>query len=481
MNIDQPSLDQTPRDAYGAFEFRARSKQAVKLAERLHNTILATENRKRQRRSDDAERFKETVERFVGELLQAKAKKGGTGRFWRSMSTRGFSGDVVSQTNVKAIREALEGFGYLKHTKGSPKFGPDFDDGISQFKGEAAKFEATPQLIQFAAEFGVTLPKISRHFRIKHDPIEARMSSTGDWSGKQQGPRVRFEHTPKTLKMEEDVVALNEFMKGFKVAGADHDVFYRLFNKCDDLSTYQWNKGGRLYSDSGSDAPSYQNLSNKSSERRGLRSKITIDGEGTVELDIASSYLTIFHALLEKPLALSPNDDPYSRIDANRDLVKGWITVSFGAGKPCVKWSPQFSKRYADEHNGTRPTEQCSASVMREKALKAYPLLKHIGKWGLTWADLMYVESEIIMKAMTALMHRGVPSLPVHDALIVPVSDASVGAETLYLSFYHTVGTLPVIKTKSRVEGVKAAVEAVRSRFEGWETKAPQINTRRAA
>jgi hypothetical protein len=118
---------------------------------------------------------------------------------------------------------------------------------------------------------------------------------------------------------------------------------------------------------------------------------------------------------------------------------------------------------------------------MRDKALKAYPLLKHMGQWGLEWGDLMYVESEVIIKAMTVLMRMGVPSLPVHDALIVPVSDAAEGARTLYLSFHSIVGTLPVIKTKSRIEGVRAAVEAVRAEFRDTATKAPQINTRRAA
>jgi hypothetical protein len=150
MSKIQPFRDQTPRDAYGAFEFRPRSKQAIKLAKHLHTAILATESRKRQRRKDDAERFKETVERFVGELLHAKAKKGGTGRFGRAMSERGFTRGVVSYENVRATREGLKALGYLLHTKGSPSYGIDFDDpdAKEQRKGEAAKFEATPQLVK---------------------------------------------------------------------------------------------------------------------------------------------------------------------------------------------------------------------------------------------------------------------------------------------------------------------------------------------
>jgi hypothetical protein len=136
---------------------------------------------------------------------------------------------------------------------------------------------------------------------------------------------------------------------------------------------------------------------------------------------------------------------------------------------------------YADEHGGVRPTTLCGARAIRDKALAAYPLLRRVGDSGLRWGDLMFVESEVVLKAMEVLKHRGVPSLPVRDALIVPASDAAQGARTLYLSFYHIVGALPVIKTKSRLPGVKAAVKAVWDEVKDLEPKRPQINTRSLA
>jgi hypothetical protein len=36
-----------------------------------------------------------TLERFVAELLRAKAREGGTGRFARAMSKRGFAHEIV--------------------------------------------------------------------------------------------------------------------------------------------------------------------------------------------------------------------------------------------------------------------------------------------------------------------------------------------------------------------------------------------------
>jgi hypothetical protein len=184
MTAFQHFRDNTPRDAYGAFEHRARSDAAKKLVEHLNDAIIRTETRKRQRKAADAQRFYETLERFVGELLQAKARqgKGGTGRFGRAMSTRGFSGDIVSYDNVRAVRDGLKKLGYLIHTKGYPNFHLSFDnpDGYAQGKGEAAKFEASPSLVELASEHGVSLSKVHGHFGIERQPIEARRSSISD-------------------------------------------------------------------------------------------------------------------------------------------------------------------------------------------------------------------------------------------------------------------------------------------------------------
>jgi hypothetical protein len=477
--MHQPFRDTLPNDAYGAFEFRARSDEARALVANVNTSIERIENRQRRRKAVDTARFYETVERFVGELLQAKAKKGkgGTGRFGRAMSARGFSGGVVGYDNVVAVRDGLERLRYLIHTKGYPNYHLSFDKPgeHDQGKGEAAKFEATPSLVKLARKHGVTLSKIHQHFPIEHQPIEARRSSHNDWQGKRQGSKVRFEHTPQTLAMEARVVAINEFLEGFKIAGADHRMLYRLFNECDDLSTYKWNRGGRLYSDSGTGEESYQSMS--TSKRGARRSNITIAGERVVELDIAASYLTIFHALAGQPLALSPSEDPYARIDADRDLVKGFMTVSFGAGKLSERWSSEFSARYADEHRGVRPSNICTAKSIADKAVTAYPLLRRVGGIGLEWSNLMFAESEAIMLAIEVLMRRGVPSLPMHDALIVRASDVAEGATALYLAFHGVVGVLPVINTKSKLPGVKATVEAVWGEVSGLETRPPQIDT----
>jgi hypothetical protein len=71
---------------------------------------------------------------------------------------------------------------------------------------------------------------------------------------------------------------------------------------------------------------------------------------------------------------------------------------------------------------------------------KRYPV-KHplMARWGKprkgrvrTWADLMYWESVVMVATMMALMRdHGIPSLAVHDSLIVPRSAANIAATAL--------------------------------------------------
>jgi hypothetical protein len=60
------------------------------------------------------------------------------------------------------------------------------------------------------------------------------------------------------------------------------------------------------------------------------------------------------------------------------------------------------------------------------------------------YGDLMYIESEVIIGAMLELMHDyQVPSLPVHDSLIVPSSKFIVAKGALVDHFRKQTGVVP--------------------------------------
>jgi hypothetical protein len=67
-----------------------------------------------------------------------------------------------------------------------------------------------------------------------------------------------------------------------------------------------------------------------------------------------------------------------------------------------------------------------------------------------TWADLMWLESEAVVSTVILLMRSGVPSLPVHDSLIVPVSAAEMAKDVLSNNYSHVCGVTPAFVVHAR-------------------------------
>ena len=86
-----------------------------------------------------------------------------------------------------------------------------------------------------------------------------------------------------------------------------------------------------------------------------------------------------------------------------------------------------------------------------QAVLAKYPVM---AKWGqplndhiLSWADLMFAESQVMSGAMRKLMFiDNTPSLSVHDSLVVPVSKAETAEEAIKVSFYAKHRTRPLLK-----------------------------------
>ena len=81
----------------------------------------------------------------------------------------------------------------------------------------------------------------------------------------------------------------------------------------------------------------------------------------------------------------------------------------------------------------------------------AYPLLAELRRNELeppVWAELMFLESQAIFRTMLALKERNIPSLSVHDSLIVQrprAAEARVVLEGLYKA---ATGATPKIIVK---------------------------------
>ena len=79
--------------------------------------------------------------------------------------------------------------------------------------------------------------------------------------------------------------------------------------------------------------------------------------------------------------------------------------------------------------------------------LDHYSMLADWPSQKVTWADLMFIESDIIIGTMTELMHsHGIPCFSVHDSIIVRKSDQRIAMETLKDQFFRRTSIEPRLK-----------------------------------
>ncbi|MGB8629889.1 MAG: hypothetical protein WCD69_10920 [Xanthobacteraceae bacterium] len=268
-------------------------------------------------------------------------------------------------------------------------------------------------------------------------PLVKKAGSVRDpYGAKVRGKPMRFERTGKAKELEQQVRDLNEFLDRFDIGGGSHRGYIRVFNQGDN-PCFDWNKGGRLYSQ-GDD--SYQRL--KQDRRLGM----TINDEPICEIDIRASYLTIYHAHFGVPL--DAKRDPYELpgLPAEaRDIIKLWFVATFGNNGHLDRWPREIARNYREEHG--RPIgKRYPVKRIRENSMKLYPLLEKWGTEDFGWSDLMFIESQAMIGAMCELMSLGIPSLSVHDSLIVPASKQEIAEQTLSKRYLKETGTVPVLK-----------------------------------
>jgi hypothetical protein len=94
---------------------------------------------------------------------------------------------------------------------------------------------------------------------------------------------------------------------------------------------------------------------------------MTIDGQPVVELDIRASALTIFHGQRRQPLDFEANPDPYTLpelSDTPREVVKRFITVTFGQGQLPTRWPQNFAHEHKEKTGQSLSKQHPIAQVL---------------------------------------------------------------------------------------------------------------------
>jgi hypothetical protein len=421
----------------------ALNEQVVQQLTRAEATGAAKTNRKK---------LKLAIAALLADLLSANGEW-----VYRSRKKDSFTGAPVGARVFIPLQDAMLELGVVEHREGVADRWFRFDEGGPPLAARrwASRYRATDKLIALAAEHGISSENVLDHFDygLPKQPLQKRAASTRASGRKVQGRVMKFEETDLSRKLDAEVRELNEYLaKQSFGGGCVHRGYVRIFQNGDDQH-FNWDRGGRLYSQ-----PANTNYQQQSKTKR---LEMTINGLPVVEIDLRASYLTIFHAW--HGVQLDREKDPYvipELREEARDIVKLWVAATFGNAGPLRKWPKDLLRDYEEERGHPLDRKRYSAARLRELIIEHHPLL---GQWGQplkdgrvrTWADLMFDESRVIVAAMLGLMRNDVPSLAVHDSLIVPERHGREGAMALMGVFggYFRVGHIPLsaqLKINSR-------------------------------
>jgi hypothetical protein len=429
---------------------RAITDEANSVVDKLSDLIADDElrrSRKNKRRKKTQVGFRRALEAFVGDLLVGQTRKFSEGWTWLLTHRKHFTGREVTYANFKNVRDGLRALGMIEEAKGVQD-AVHFDGGGEPAfaRGWAPRFRATEKLLKFTQSHSVGTAEAGKHFVLSAAPkelIQVREAKPPVYSvDRPKGRKIdwRAEFRGKLLeegeKLEAQLKELNEFLASVEIRGGGHGGYWRGYNG-GRHPDFDWNRGGRLYSYGDQN---YQNMP------REERLRMTLNGEAVCEIDIHASYLTLYLAWHNKALE---RPDAYVLDGLGKDAreaVKTWFTITFGKEKLCERWSPKAKENY--RKRAGRDLSEYPARLIRDSALRTYPPMQAWGmKDGDSWAKLMWHESLAVFFTMRDLMELGVPSLSVHDSLIVPLSKCEVAEGQLSDRYHWVCQFRPILKT----------------------------------
>jgi hypothetical protein len=423
-------------------DYVPKTPSATAFCDALGAVLAEKEHRKNQRRGDRKQIFNRAAGAVAADLL--KAAVADPKRWsWRLLTTATFTGGLVSYTDFTRVLAAAEP-GHLLEKRPGHYARYDFGDGGLAGAGRATRFRALPGLFSLAGDHGLTPETLEDHFERKlpplpRKPLVLRASSIRSGQHKFKGRSIHFMRTAETDRMEQDIKDLNEFLFRCEIGGGTHRGYRRIFNQGDETS-YCWNKGGRLYS-VGDD--SYQTL------KKAQRLQMTLDGEPVAEIDIRASYLTLLHGLRGVPFDLTERD-PYKIDHLPRAVVKAWVTMTIGHRKFHKRWPKRTTQDLRETGEEAIDTKKYPVKQVTPIILDRLPILRDWPKQSLSGFDLMYRESVAVIGTMLELMRkRRVPSLSVHDSIIVPARWANDAAEMLRRHYERVASIVPFLEIKS--------------------------------
>ncbi len=366
---------------------------------------------------------------------------------YRSLSSNAFTGASIGYRPCKSAIEGMKTLGFLDIFPGFIR-----RYSVSQ-KAMATRMRLRPAFLEYAASFKISPSQWRDHFASctgplrNENPVQLRAKTEKDWNRRVRGKLLPICPSDAiAVMLGERVNEINRLRRSFTLSAEDveqgriyaddevHTLFFRGFNRGnDDGNEYGWDRGGRLYPLGGA----YQLFS------KILRSTITFNGEPSVEIDLRASHFTIYHGL--NGITLNLTDDPYSVEGFPRPVVKAWVTMTLGHHRFHTRWHKDAVKNTLKK--AQIDLRAYSIKAVQAAVLEKHPLLKEWEACPLDWGGLQYEESNVIVDTVHALtVGQGIPTLPVHDSIIVPISKVEIAKKVLTEMFEKHIGSTPALK-----------------------------------
>ena len=428
MEVDYEDISNA---AFMAFSTKATSDKAKQLVLEVLQLLQQSEQRIRKRKATDQDSFELGVELVVSDLLSTLANQRSSW-VYRSMFRNTFSGEPIGADTFNSITAQMLNNDLLETYYGGNVANPFYDPSTSSPKfnpGKARRFRPSEALVSLAASYDINGDNFYDHFTVSlpKKPIRLRAAKGNFRSRMDRGPAMQFEETEQTRALTEQVHSLNEYLIDHSLEGGNLNGYIRGFNE-GNHPAFNWDRGCRLYAVG---ADSYQLL------KKAERLKMKIDGKPVAEIDINASFLRIFHSLIDQPLP--DRDDPYTVDGLPRDVVKAWVTATFGHDRFHQYWPPNLNKRLRDD--GIDTSKGMSMTKVQEKVVEAIPSFKLWNPEEHGWPRLMFLESEQMIASMEHLRDNyDIPAFSIHDSVVVPKESVEISTAVLRERFEGRFG-----------------------------------------
>ncbi|MBS1302552.1 hypothetical protein [Loktanella sp. SALINAS62] len=414
------------------------------LASRTEDFEMANGLRKRRRRAKDRETFCTALGAFLADLLSHAYHEEAGGFMYRSSDSGSFDSTYMTEDHFDRLRTAWPQMGLVESHRGFQKKGRHFGGAVTVDFAKAARYRATSELLDLVGSFAeITTDTFNDHFRPNRElsyPVVLKARRVG----RDEARRMPLNKSdPVVQDLVADVRRYNEFLLEHEFNLGLLPDLSRTFHNGDDPD-YAFDQGGRL-----ADHAPISLTSIKKAKRYG----VTIDGEPTCELDIQACHLTLIYGVTG--MHMDQTKDPYEIPGLTRWVVKKLVNMAIGKGDNPTRWPRAFRKELANDGQLPLP-KSLTCRIAWGRVLRVHPILGELKARGIDWASLQYDESRMLMGTLLELMDvHGVVALPVHDCIIVQVSQKDLGVEVFERNFKSVCGLTPIVTFKgSEAQGL---------------------------